>query len=135
MVTLSYQYPSMPISYFHPKSKPSRPLFSKVSIFRCKGSVQTLMAVEPEPIFTSVKTFAPATVANLGPGFEFLGFAVGGLGDHVTLCVDPSILTGEVLISEITGTTTKLSTNPLQNCAGIAAIATIKILGVISVGL
>ncbi|KAG2298244.1 hypothetical protein Bca52824_034716 [Brassica carinata] len=68
------------------------------------ASVQTLVAVEPDPIFTSVKTFAPATVANLDPGFDLLGCAVDGLGDHVTLRVDLSVRAGEILISEITGT-------------------------------
>jgi homoserine kinase len=29
--------------------------------------------------------FAPATVANVGVGFDILGFAVAGLGDHVTV--------------------------------------------------
>ncbi|CAG7860703.1 hypothetical protein IGI04_033895 [Brassica rapa subsp. trilocularis] len=135
MATLCFQSPTKPISYFHPKSKPSPPLSTKVSLFRCRASLQTLVAVEPEPVFTSVKTFAPATVANLGPGFDFLGCAVDGLGDHVTLRVDPSVRAGEVLISEITGTTTKLTTNPLRNCAGIAAIATMKMLGIRSVGL
>ncbi|CAN7101284.1 hypothetical protein BRARA_F02562 [Brassica rapa] len=135
--TLSFHSPSKPTSHFHfqLKPKPSPPLFAKVSFFRCRASVQTLVAVEPEPVFTSVKTFAPATVANLGPGFDFLGCAVDGLGDHVTLRVDPSVRAGEILISEITGTATKLSTNPLRNCAGIAAIATMKMLGIRSVGL
>jgi len=31
-----------------------------------------------------VRVFAPATVANLGPGFDILGMAVSGLGDIVT---------------------------------------------------
>ncbi|KAH0892205.1 hypothetical protein HID58_054634 [Brassica napus] len=132
---LSFHSPSKPSSHFQLKPKLSPPLFAKISSFRCRASVQTLVAVEPEPVFTSVKTFAPATVANLGPGFDFLGCAVDGLGDHVTLRVDPSVRAGEILISEITGTATKLSTNPLRNCAGIAAIATMKMLGIRSVGL
>ncbi|PKI75789.1 hypothetical protein CRG98_003832, partial [Punica granatum] len=44
---------------------------------------------EPDPVFASVRSFAPATVANLGPGFDFLGCAVDGIGDHVTVRVDP----------------------------------------------
>ena len=28
-----------------------------------------------------IKVFAPATVANIGPGFDILGMAVKGLGD------------------------------------------------------
>lgn len=31
----------------------------------------------------SVRTFAPATVSNLGPGFDTLGVAINGLGDIV----------------------------------------------------
>ena len=30
-----------------------------------------------------VKVFAPATVANVGPGFDILGFAIKGVGDIV----------------------------------------------------
>nr|KYP41074.1 Homoserine kinase [Cajanus cajan] len=44
---------------------------------RCSVSVSTRR--EPEPVATVVKAFAPATVANLGPGFDFLGCAVDGL--------------------------------------------------------
>lgn len=91
---------------------------------------------EPEPLFTSVRSFAPATVANLGPGFDFLGCAVDGIGDHVTLRVDPQVRPGEISIADITGPNpTKLSRSPLWNCAGIAAIEVMKILGVRKVGL
>ena len=30
-----------------------------------------------------VKVFAPATVANVGPGFDIFGFAIEGVGDVV----------------------------------------------------
>ncbi|CAN4090381.1 unnamed protein product [Withania somnifera] len=78
---------------------------------------------EPEPLFTSVKSFAPATIANLGPGFDFLGCAVDGIGDFVTIRIDPDVKPGQ------------LSKNPLYNCAGIAAIEVMKMLNVQSVGL
>nr|XP_043637868.1 homoserine kinase-like [Erigeron canadensis] len=93
---------------------------------------------EPEPIYTSVKSFAPATVANLGPGFDFLGCAVDGIGDYVTLKVDPNVNPGDISISDISGSgnsSKKLSKNPLWNCAGIAAISVMKMLNVKSVGL
>ncbi|XP_010432296.1 PREDICTED: homoserine kinase-like [Camelina sativa] len=138
MATLCFQSPSKPIYNFNSKTKPSKSLITKVSIFKPRASVQSqglFIATEPEPVFTSVKTFAPATVANLGPGFDFLGCAVDGLGDHVTLHVDPSVRSGDISISEITGTTTKLSFDPHRNCAGIAAMATMKMLGIKSVGL
>ncbi|CAN1143203.1 Homoserine kinase [Linum perenne] len=109
-------------------------------IIRCSFSTPTTVittAAEPQPVFSSVKSFAPATVANLGPGFDFLGCAVDGLGDHVTLRVDSSVHPGEISISQISGThaCSNLSKNPLNNCAGIAAIAAMKMLNIRSVGL
>nr|GEV15292.1 homoserine kinase-like [Tanacetum cinerariifolium] len=98
------------------------------------SSSSVLTSSEPAPVFTSVKTFAPATVANLGPGFDFLGCAVDGIGDYVTLKVDPTVYPGQISISDISGTSS-LSKNPLYNCAGIAAIAVMKMLNVKSVGL
>ncbi|WOG87838.1 hypothetical protein DCAR_0207070 [Daucus carota subsp. sativus] len=96
-------------------------------------SVATIVG-EPKPVYSSVKTFAPATVANLGVGFDFLGCAVDGLGDFVTLSLDSSVRPGFVSISDITGSTRKLTLNPLNNCAGIAAISVMKMLNVRSVG-
>ncbi|PIA41601.1 hypothetical protein AQUCO_02200207v1 [Aquilegia coerulea] len=96
-------------------------------------SCKTLIA-EPEPIFTSVKTFAPATFANIGPGYDFLGCAIDGVGDYVTLSVDPNVKPGHIAISSITGAK-GLKKDPLWNCAGIAAISTMKMLGIKSIGL
>ena len=31
----------------------------------------------------SVKVFAPATIGNIGPGFDVLGLAIKGIGDIV----------------------------------------------------
>ncbi len=33
--------------------------------------------------FAIVESFAPATVANVGVGFDILGLAIEGLGDRV----------------------------------------------------
>ena len=91
---------------------------------------------EPEPVFASVKTFAPATVANLGPGFDFLGCAVDCLGDFVSLSVDFSVRPGKIAITQISGDAAgKLSRDPPSNCAGIAAIEVMNMLGIRSVGL
>lgn len=118
------------------------PTYSRFSTVRCSAShftPQTLTThsaktLDPSPVFRSVKTFAPATVANLGPGFDFLGCAVDGLGDVITLSVDPGVAPGKIVISSISGAP-KLSHNPLRNCAGIAAIEIMRKLGVRSVGL
>lgn len=130
-MSICYQSPwkLIPLSHSHPTSN-RRP-------FICNLSLSSAVTTEPEPVFTSVRSFAPATVANLGPGFDFLGCAVDGVGDHVTLTVDPAVHPGQIAISEITGpaAANKLSKNPLHNCAGIAAIAAMKSLGIRSVGL
>lgn len=91
---------------------------------------------DPSPAFASLKSFAPATVANLGPGFDFLGCAVDGVGDYVTASVDHSVRPGFVAISSVSGGAgaAKLSRNPLWNCAGIAAIEVMRSLAVRSVG-
>jgi homoserine kinase len=65
----------------------------------------------------SVTAFAPATVANLGSGFDILGMAVEGLGDTVTIHRTESGLT----VTKITGDNGKLPRDPDQNTAAIAA--------------
>ncbi|KAE8716801.1 Homoserine kinase [Hibiscus syriacus] len=126
-ICFQFQSPLKPINF--PVSTPK-----KVPLLRCKASFSTTTTTELEPVFTSVKSFAPATVANLGPGFDFLGAAVDGLGDCVSLSIDSSVTPGHVSISEISGSS-KLSPNPLFNCAGIAAIVTMKMLNIRSFGL
>ncbi|CAL1391241.1 unnamed protein product [Linum trigynum] len=131
-MAISFLSTFKPIAFFPTqKSSPTPPLSC------CNLSLPTVTITEPEPVFTSVQTFAPATVANLGPGFDFLGCAVDGLGDHVSVTVDPSVHPGEISITEIYGThaSSKLSKNPIWNCAGIAAIAAMKMLNIRSVGL
>lgn len=112
-----------------------------VTLIRCSSyqpPPKTLASSNPQPVLESLKAFAPATVANLGPGFDFLGCAVDGLGDTVTVRVDPTVSPGTVAISSIDGigsASKKLSCNPLWNCAGIAAIAVMRMIGVRSVGI
>ncbi|XP_057494962.1 homoserine kinase [Actinidia eriantha] len=126
---------AFPPSNFH---KPNHSIYVSQPL-RCNLSLPSkTLVTEPEPVFTSVKSFAPATVANLGPGFDFLGCAVDGIGDFVTLRVDPQVRPGEISISDIDGvgnSAKKLSKNPNWNCAGIAAIAVMKMLNIRSVGL
>lgn len=67
-----------------------------------------------------VQVFAPASVGNVGPGFDVLGFAVEGLGDTIT--AEPT--DGPIEIAEITGRDAALvPTNPEKNVATIAAKA------------
>lgn len=73
-----------------------------------------------------VRVFAPATVANLGPGFDVLGLAVGGRGDVVEARL---IDRPDVVIEEITGDNGRLSLDAAKNTAGVAATETLKIIG------
>jgi homoserine kinase len=75
-----------------------------------------------------VKVFAPATIGNIGPGFDVLGLAVQKLGD----VIEARKIQSGVKISSIvsTGSNVNLSTDPEKNTAGIAARETLKILEV-----
>lgn len=81
-----------------------------------------------DPVETEAAAFAPATVANLGPGFDWMGCAVEGEGDIVTARVLPD-RPGEVVIESIEGDGGRLSLEASKNCVGIAAIETLKLLG------
>ncbi len=65
-----------------------------------------------------VRAFSPATLSNLGPGFDILGLALTQPGDTVEgeLRDEPG-----VEIVEITGSTAPLSRNPDENVAAVSA--------------
>ncbi len=64
-----------------------------------------------------VRVFAPASVSNLGPGFDVLGLAVERPGD----VVEAECATGPGLeIVEVTGDGGQLSRDATQNVAGVA---------------
>ncbi len=67
--------------------------------------------------------FAPATVANLGVGFDVLGLAVSEPGDTVTA---ERIDEPGVVIAEISGDDGKLPLEPERNTAGVAAASLLR---------
>lgn len=73
---------------------------------------------------TRAEAFAPATVANLGVGFDILGLAVEGVGDTIIAewCEDT---TGAIILS-IDGDDGKLPTSADKNVATIAANALLQ---------
>jgi len=73
----------------------------------------------------SVKVFAPATIGNIGPGFDVLGLAIQGLGDIVEA---KEISNNELIIEDIQNADHNISTNPLKNTAGIAAQEVLNLL-------
>lgn len=70
---------------------------------------------------TSVRAYAPGTVANLGPGFDVLGLALEGAGD--TVLAEHSETPGVTIRS---AGHPKISTDPARNTAGIAASAVLR---------
>lgn len=76
-----------------------------------------------------VRAFAPATVANLGPGFDALGVALAGAGDIVTARVADA---PGVTIARIEGDGGKLPRDAALNTAGIAAARTLALAGIVS---
>ena len=65
----------------------------------------------------SIKIFAPATVANVGPGYDVLGLALNDIGDYMEISM---IDTEEI---RIINSDPDLPTDPDVNVAGVAAKA------------
>ena len=72
----------------------------------------------------TVTIFAPATIANLGPGFDVLGLAVTGKGDVVE--ARKTVAPG-VTIEAISGDGGRLPRDPVKNTAGVAAGEALKL--------
>ena len=76
---------------------------------------------------TGIKVFAPASVGNLGVGFDCLGLCLEHPGDEII-----ARFTDEhegLRISEITGAQGKLPYEADRNTAGVAALAVLEHLG------
>jgi homoserine kinase len=70
-----------------------------------------------------IKVFAPATIANLGPGFDALGVAIEGPGDIIEA---RRTETPGVVIAGMTGEAENIPLDPARNCAGRAAETVLK---------
>ena len=64
-----------------------------------------------------VTVFAPATVANIGCGFDIFGLAIHGIGDTVTLIPNSN---KKLIIKSITGDNKKLTKNVNENIVAIS---------------
>jgi len=84
------------------------------------------------PIGTTVRAFAPASVSNLGAGFDVLGMAIDGAGDTVTAhrVAEPGLV-----LTAVRGDGGVLPADAARNTAGIAARATLEIAGVDGIGI
>ena len=98
------------------------------------GATSPLSAVLPGPAAQrhadSVTAFAPATVANLGLGFDILGLALGDTGDRV---VARRTDRPGVHVAAVFGDGGRLPKAADKNSAGVAATATMRAAGM-SVG-
>lgn len=72
-----------------------------------------------------VRVYAPATVANFGPGFDVLGCALEKPGDIVQVCINSE---RKVEIVEVTGNS-NIPIDPKKNTASIGANLVIEKLG------
>lgn len=76
--------------------------------------------------FTRVEAFAPATIANLGVGFDILGLAIQGAGDRVIVEFHDS---PEIVITNIEGDKGKLPREPEKNVVSVSARAFLDAIG------
>ena len=65
----------------------------------------------------SIKVFAPASVSNVGPGFDILGFAINEPGDEIILTKNSN---EKLEVSAITGDSGKLPHDIEKNTASVA---------------
>ena len=70
--------------------------------------------------FSRAEAYAPATVANLGVGFDILGLALEGMGDRAIVEFQDD---SEILIADIQGDGGQLPREPGRNVASVSARA------------
>lgn len=82
--------------------------------------------------FVGIKVFAPASIGNVGVGFDILGLALERPGDEV---IARKSATPGVRIVKITGHGGKLPYATEENTAGVAALRLLEHLGATDVGI
>lgn len=75
---------------------------------------------------TRAEAFAPATVANLGVGFDILGLAIDGMGDKAIVEFQDS---PEIVITDIEGDGGKLPREADKNVTSVSARAFLDAMG------
>lgn len=75
---------------------------------------------------SSIKVFAPATVANVVCGFDVLGFALHNPGDEVII---RKTNTSSVIIKSIIGDNGRLPLDPEKNTVGVSVVNYLKHIG------
>ena len=67
---------------------------------------------------TDIRIFSPATVSNVGPGFDLMGFALESPGDELVVRRNPA---GDLVLKDYSGC--NLPLDPANNVAAVAARA------------
>ena len=109
------------------RSDRRRRVLGSIAAFRVsrRASLERLTAKESS-VLTDVTAFAPATVANVGIGFDILGHTVEAVGDRVRLRrIDEPV----VRIRSISGAEGTISVDPKHNTGGRAVQAMHAALG------
>jgi len=75
----------------------------------------------------NVRVFAPATIGNIGPGFDTLGLAIKGIGDTIEAEKNSN---DNVIIKSIENADHDISKDPTKNTAGIAANEALSMMNV-----
>ena len=73
----------------------------------------------------TIKVFSPATIGNIGPGFDVLGLAIKGMGDIVEVWKTSG---DKIVIEEIINADHDITKNPDENTSGIAAREVLRLL-------
>ncbi len=76
--------------------------------------------------FSRAEAYAPATVANLGVGFDIIGLALEGMGDRATVTFKDR---PGIVFSKISGDGGMLPRDPEQNVASVSARAFLDHMG------
>lgn len=82
--------------------------------------------------FSIAEAFAPATIANLGVGFDILGLALHAPGDTV---IARRRAESGLIITKITGDQGKLPLDPTKNTASVAAMKVLQLANMHDVGI
>ncbi len=77
--------------------------------------------------YKSVTVFAPASVANVGCGYDIMGYAVDGIGDKVTISLNPDADNSKVILTGEYGHLTPAER--IKNTAGVAVNAFLNAIG------
>ncbi len=78
------------------------------------------------PVFKTAAAWAPASLSNLGPGFDVLGIAIGKWGDRVDARISES---GKIRIGYANRSVWSGTTVPDENTAGVSARSVLDRLG------